>query len=42
LASSGKYDWTVRVRRRCGLMWNYFDHLFIILIKYWKQAPFPT
>jgi len=28
LASAGEYDWTVCVRRRCGLMSNYFDHLF--------------
>ena len=26
---SGKYNWTVRVRRRCGLMSHYFDHLFL-------------
>jgi len=24
----GEYDWTVRLRRRCGLMSNYFDHLY--------------
>ena len=28
LAPPGEYDWTVRERRRCGLMPNYFDHLF--------------
>jgi len=28
LAQPGKYDWPVHVRRRCGLMSNYFDHLF--------------
>jgi len=27
LAPPGEYDWTVRLRRRCGLMSNYFDHL---------------
>jgi len=27
LAQSGKYDWIVRLQRRCGLMSNYFDHL---------------
>ena len=27
LALPGEYDSTVRVRRRCGLMLNYFDHL---------------
>jgi len=21
-----KYDWTVHLRRRCGLLSNYFDH----------------
>jgi len=26
----GEYDCIVRVRRRCGLMSNYFDHLFWI------------
>jgi len=29
LAPPGEYDWTVRVRRRCGLMSNYFDQLLI-------------
>ena len=28
MAQPGEYDRTVRVRRRCGLMSNYFDHLF--------------
>ena len=28
LAPPGEYDWAVHVRRRCGLMSNYFDHLF--------------
>jgi len=27
LAPPGEYDWTVRLRRRCGLTSNYFDHL---------------
>ena len=31
LAQRGEYDWIVRVRRLCGLMSNYFDHLFIAL-----------
>jgi len=26
LAPPGECDWTVRVRRRCGLMSNYLDH----------------
>ena len=25
----GEYDWTVRVRRRCGRMSDYFDHLLL-------------
>jgi len=27
LVLPGKYNWTIRLRRRCGLMSNYFDHL---------------
>ena len=27
----GKYHWTVHVRRRCGLLSNYFDHLLLLL-----------
>jgi len=27
LAPPEEYDWTIHVRRRCGLMSNYFDHL---------------
>jgi len=27
LAPPSESDWTVRVRQRCGLMSNYFDHL---------------
>jgi len=30
LAPTGEYNWTVRLRRRYGLMSNYFDHLFLI------------
>jgi len=26
-----EYDWTVHVRRWCGLMSNYFDHLLLLL-----------
>jgi len=28
LAQSGEYDWTVRVRRRYGLLSNYSDHFW--------------
>ena len=28
LVPPGEYDWTVRLRQWCGLMSNYFDHLF--------------
>jgi len=28
LAPPGEYDWTVCMRRRCGLLPNYFDHLY--------------
>jgi len=31
VAPHGEYDWTVRVRRQCGLMSNYFDHLLLLL-----------
>jgi len=27
LAPPGEHEWTVHVRRRCGLRSNYFDHL---------------
>ena len=33
-ALPGEYDWTVRLRRRCGLMSNYFDHLLFIVTPY--------
>jgi len=33
LALPGEYDWTVRVRRRCGRMWNYFDRLFHFILE---------
>ena len=29
LAPPGKYDWTVHLPRGCGLMSNYFGHLFV-------------
>ena len=41
LAPPGEYDCTVRVRRQCGLMSNYFGHLsllsFIISITIMKR-----
>jgi len=30
LAPPGEYVWTVRVRQRCSLMSNYFDHLLLL------------
>ena len=30
LAPPGEYKWTIRARRRCGFMPNYFDHLLYI------------
>ena len=30
LAPPGEYDWTVRLRRRCCLMSNYFDYLLFL------------
>jgi len=32
LAPPCEYDWTVQVWRRCGLMSNYFDHLFLLSV----------
>jgi len=34
LAPLGEYDWTVHLRRQCGLLSNYFDHLYIVLHVY--------
>ena len=31
LAPPEEYDWTIHVRRRCGLMSNYFDHLLFLV-----------
>jgi len=31
LAPPGEYDWTIPLRRRCGLISNYFDHLLFKL-----------
>ena len=33
-AQPGEYDLTVHVRRRCGLLSNYFDHLFSYATEY--------
>jgi len=30
LAPPGEYHWIVHVRRRCGLLSNYFDHLLLL------------
>ena len=32
LAPPGEYDRTVQLRRRCGFMSNYFDHLLLLLL----------
>jgi len=32
LAPAEEYDSAVHVRRRCGLMSNYFDHLLLLLL----------
>jgi len=32
LVPPGEYDWTGHVRRRYGLMSNYFDHLLLLLL----------
>ena len=32
LAQPGGYNGTIRVRRRCGLMSNYFDYLLLLLL----------
>jgi len=40
LAPSGKYDWTIHVRRPCGLTLNDFDHLLLLLkntISHWAE-----
>jgi len=30
VAPPGKYHWTIRVWRWCGLISNYFDHLLLL------------
>ena len=32
LAPPGEYDWTVPLRRQCGLLSNYSDHLLLLLL----------
>ena len=32
LALSGEYDWTTRVRRRCGLVSSYSEHLLVNIL----------
>ena len=32
LAPPAEYDWTIHLRRRCGLMSNYFDHLLLLVL----------
>jgi len=38
LAPPGEYHWTVDVRRRCGLLSNYFDHLLTVTSGCWQCA----
>ena len=33
MALPGEYDYKIRVRRRCGLMLDYFDHLLSLLLR---------
>ena len=40
LAQLGEYDWTVYLQRRCGLMSNYFEHLFSLVSFYvYHKSP---
>ena len=42
LAPPGEYHWTVRVRQRCDLLSNYFDHLLflkVIMLSFKKHEP---
>jgi len=42
LAPHGEYKWIVRLRRRCCLMSNYFDHLLQQVVKViWQEGPSP-
>jgi len=36
-SSNDEYDWTVRLRRRWGLMSNYFDHLLLCWNSVYRQ-----
>jgi len=38
LAPRGKNDWTVCVWWRCGLMSNYFDHLFLVNVEWQHEC----
>jgi len=42
LAPPGEYDWTVRLRRRCGLTSNYLDHLFQLAVEMFKSLQMRT
>ena len=42
LTPPGELDWTVPLRRRCGLMWNYFDYLFMIKVCGGKRENYPV
>jgi len=44
LATPEEYNWTIRVRRRCGLTSNYFDHLLLLLltVSHWATLSHPT
>jgi len=39
LAPPGEYNWTIRLRRRYGLMSNFFDHLFSSLMEFTVSIP---
>jgi len=39
LAQTGEYNWTIHVRRLCGLISNYFDQLLVISRTKGKHVP---
>jgi len=41
LAPLGEYDRIVRIRRRCGLMSNYFDHSITLVPELSPLESFP-